>query len=89
MTHLEGDVHIEYTGHLGAAERNTMTTIRRPREETLRDLVKGQMSTAELSGIHIENVTDPLKPFMYQYHVRIPGYAQRTGTASFYPAGIL
>jgi hypothetical protein len=41
------------------------------------------MSTAELSDIRIENVTDPVKPFVYAYHVRVPGYAQRTGKRLF------
>ena len=53
------------------------------REETLRDALKAQMSTAELTDIHIENVSDRLKPFTYQYHVRVPGYAQRTGKRIF------
>ncbi|HXS02779.1 MAG TPA: hypothetical protein VN724_19560, partial [Pyrinomonadaceae bacterium] len=53
------------------------------REETLRSIVKKQMSTAELSEIKIENVTDPLKPFTYSYHLRVPGYAQRTGKRLF------
>ena len=53
------------------------------REETLRSMVKKQMSTAELSEIKIENVTDPLKPFTYSYHLRVPGYAQRTGKRLF------
>jgi hypothetical protein len=81
---LEGDVHIEYTGHL-AYEKKEDNDDDSPaqREETLRDMVKGQMSTAELSDVHIENVADPLKPFTYQYHVRVPGYAQRTGKRLF------
>jgi len=81
---LEGDVHIEYTGHLGAARKEyNDDDSPAQREETLRDIVKEQMSTADLSDIHIENVTDPLKPFIYQYHVRVPGYAQRTGKRLF------
>ena len=81
---LEGDVHIEYTGHLDF-ERKEYNDDDSPtqREETLRTLVKAQMSTAEISDIHIENVTDPLKPFTYAYHVRVPGYAQRTGKRLF------
>jgi hypothetical protein len=81
---LEGEVHIEYTGHL-AYEKKEYNDDDSPaqREETLRDLVKEQMSTAELSDIHIENVADPLKPFIYQYHVRVPGYGQRTGKRLF------
>jgi hypothetical protein len=41
------------------------------------------MSTAELSNISIQNVTDPAKPFVYEYHIRVPGYAQRTGKRLF------
>jgi hypothetical protein len=41
------------------------------------------MSTAELTDVKIENVTDPIKPFVYDYHVRVPGYAQRTGKRIF------
>lgn len=81
---LEGDVRIEYTGHLDF-EQKEYNDDDSPvqREETLRNLVKAQMSTAELSDIHIENVTDPLKPFTYAYHVRVAGYAQRTGKRLF------
>lgn len=81
---LEGDVRIEYTGHLGF-EKKELNDDDSPaeREETLRSMVKKQMSTAELSEIKIENVTDPLKPFTYSYHLRVPGYAQRTGKRLF------
>ena len=81
---LEGDVRIEYSGHLDY-EKKEFNDDDSPaqREETLRDMVKAQISTAELSDIRIENVTDPLKPFTYAYHVRVPGYAQRTGKRLF------
>jgi hypothetical protein len=81
---LEGDVRIEYTGHLGK-EKKEYNDDDSPaqREETLRSLLKSKMSTAELSNIRIENVTDPVKPFVYAYHVRVPGYAQRTGKRLF------
>jgi hypothetical protein len=41
------------------------------------------MSTAEIAQVRIENVTDPVKPLVYSYHVRVPGYAQRTGKRLF------
>lgn len=85
---LEGDVHIEYTGHLGFDKKEyNDDDSPAQREETLRQLVKSRMSTAELSEIKIENVTDPLKPFTYSYHVRVPGYAQRTGKRVFLQPG--
>jgi len=41
------------------------------------------MSAAEVTDIKLENVTDHLKPLVYMYHVRFPGYAQRTGKRLF------
>jgi hypothetical protein len=81
---LEGDVRIEYTGHFAVEkkEQNDEDSAAE-REQTLRDMIKGQMSTAELSNINVQNVTDPVKPFIYAYHVRVPGYAQRTGKRLF------
>lgn len=81
---IEGDVHIEYTGQLAIErkEYNDEDSLTE-REETLRDMVKHRMDTAEVTNIRIENVQDPLKPFTYDYHVRIPGYAQRTGKRLF------
>ena len=81
---LEGDVSIEYTGHL-AVERKALNDDDSPnqREENLKEAVKNRLSTAELTNIVIENVTDPAKPFIYKYHVRVPEYAQRTGKRLF------
>ena len=81
---VEGDVKIEFFGHLGV-ERKEWDDDDSPaqREETLRESVKSRMSTAELSNIKIENVTDPVKPYTYSYHIRVPGYAQRTGKRLF------
>ncbi len=81
---LEGDVRIEYTGHLGFDKKQqSHDDSPGQREETLRDSVKKRMSTAEVSDIKIENAADPVKHFAYAYHVRVPGYAQRTGKRLF------
>ena len=81
---LEGDAHVEYYGHLGVFRKewdDDDSLVQR--EETLRDAVKKQMSTADVSDIKIENITDPVKPYVYNYHIRVPGYAQRTGKRLF------
>jgi hypothetical protein len=81
---LEGDVRVEYTGHLGKDKKEyNDDDSPAQREETLRNLLKARMSTVEVSDIRIENVADPDKPFVYVYHVRVPGYAQRTGKRLF------
>jgi hypothetical protein len=81
---VEGDVVMEYTGHLGAQKKEyNDDDSSTQREETLKELIKDQMSAAELTNIKIENVTDPLAPFRCSFHVRVPGYAQRTGKRIF------
>ncbi|MBA2340558.1 MAG: hypothetical protein H0V88_09195, partial [Pyrinomonadaceae bacterium] len=81
---LEGDVRIEYTGHL-AAEKREIFDDDSPaeREEFMRSDVRGRMSTAELTNIQLENISDPAKPLIVSYRVRVPGYAQRTGKRLF------
>lgn len=85
---LEGDVTIEYTGHLGI-ERKLLNDDDSPvqREENLKEAMKGRLSSAELTNIVIENVDDSVKPFVYKYHVRVPDYAQRTGKRLFFQPG--
>ena len=82
---LEGDVTVEFTGHL-AVERKVFNEDDSPeqREENLKESVKSRLSSAELSNIVIENATDSSKPFIYKYHVRVHEYAQRTGKRLFF-----
>jgi hypothetical protein len=81
---LEGDVNIEYTGHLATdiKELNDDES-QAQREERLKNRLKEQLGATEITDIRVENVTDPDKPFTYSFHVRVPGYAQRTGKRLF------
>lgn len=81
---LEGDVRIEYTGHV-AADMKEYNDDDSPaeREETLKNQFKGRLPSAEITDIKVENVSDPDKPFVYAFHVRVPDYAQRTGKRLF------
>lgn len=85
---LEGTVAIEYTGHLSTRfkEENYKESQNR-REEILKESIKAQMSTAEVSEISIENVMDPEAPFVYKYRVKVPNYAQKTGKRLFLQPG--
>jgi hypothetical protein len=83
-------IKIEFTGHLAAyhKEYNDDDTPQQ-REETLKNLVRSNISgAAEISDISIENVTDPVKPFIYNFKVRVPGYASRTGKRIFLQVNI-
>lgn len=86
---LEGTIRIEYTGHLANQYKldNYKDSDNR-REENLKDKVKETMSTAEVSAISIQNVTDPDKPFIYEFNVKVPNYAQKTGKRIFLQPGV-
>jgi hypothetical protein len=81
---LEGEVRIEYTGHFAVEmkEDNDQDSAEQ-REKKLRESVNSRLSTAEFADIKIESANDPLKPFVYSYKVRVPGYAERTGKRLF------
>lgn len=81
---IEGTVTVEYFGHLAVDKKEwDDDDSAAKREETLRESVKARLSTAEITDIRIENVTDPVKPYVYKYHIKVPGYAQRTGKRLF------
>jgi transglutaminase-like putative cysteine protease len=81
---LEGEVRIEYTGHLGAdLKESNDDDSPAEREKAVVEAWKAQMG-AEVTGLRVENVSDPVKPFAYAFHVRVPGYAQRTGKRLFF-----
>ncbi len=86
---LEGTVKIEYTGHLANEyKKENYKNSDSKREETLKDAIKTKMSTAEITAIGVQNVTDPEKPFTYEYKIRVPSYAQRTGKRLFLQPGV-
>ena len=81
---LEGDVTVEYSGHLAMERKEEIDEESdSAREDSLKEELKDQMSAAEITNIKIQNVTDHVKPLIYSYHVRFPGYAQRTGKRLF------
>jgi hypothetical protein len=81
---LEGDVSIEYTGHFAVERKEDIDEESETERETdLKDELKARLSSAEITNVKIENVTDPVKPLIDSFHVRVPGYAQRTGKRLF------
>lgn len=85
---LEGTVKIEYTGQLSLIQKvDNYDKSSAKREEMLKESIKERMSTAEVSDISIENVTDAEKPFTYQYKIRVPNYAAKTGKRLFLQPG--
>lgn len=85
---LEGDVRMESTGQVALSDRlDILEDSDNQREENLKEEIKQRISTAEISNVVVENVTDASKPLVYKYKIRIPGYAQKTGKRLFVQPG--
>jgi hypothetical protein len=85
---LEGDIEIEYTGHLAAEEKERHDALTpAEQEEEITETIKDRLSTAQVSAITLENVKDPVKPLTVRYHIKVPQYAQRTGRRLFFQPG--
>ena len=81
---LEGDVQIEYQGHDALTYRlDNYDDSANQREENLKAEITRRLSTGDISNITIENVTDVKKPLKESFHIRVPGYAQKTGKRLF------
>ncbi len=87
---LEGEAQIEFTGHRGALLKTiNYRDSASEREKSLKDLVKiNMLGTAEVENFTIENVSDPEKPFIYKFKVRIPNYASKTGKRLFFQPNV-
>lgn len=81
---LEGDVRLEFTGHEAVSRKRSLEGETPAQQvELVREFVQDRLSTAEVTGMQVANAKDLEKPLVYQYHVKIPGYAERTGKRLF------
>ena len=77
---LEGDVDQRYSGHVGVDHRSEMQDEAEAAQlEALKKEFTAVFPDTEVSNPHIENADDPEKPLKLSCHIKIPGYAQRTG----------
>jgi hypothetical protein len=85
---LEGEARIEYTGHF-AVEKKEEYDEESPaeREKRMHEALSKRISNAEIAEVKFENVTDPFKPLVISYKVRVQGYAERTGKRLFLQPG--
>ncbi|HRH41076.1 MAG TPA: DUF3857 domain-containing protein [Pyrinomonadaceae bacterium] len=85
---LEGEARIEYTGQTALVNRlDLYDESPAKQEESVKNDIKENMSTAEISEIKIENLNDISKPLIYSYKVRVPNYATKTGKRLFFQPG--
>jgi len=82
---LEGDVTMEYTGHsANQLKEDHDEESPTEREQSIKDLMKGRMSSTEVTDARIDNANCADKPLTYVFHVKVPGYGQKTGKRVFF-----
>jgi hypothetical protein len=77
---FEGTIEETYSGHAAIEYKSDYDAqTNEERQKSFKESVQARLSTAEVSDIQFENVTDTEKPFIIRYKVRVPGYAEKTG----------
>jgi hypothetical protein len=80
---LEGDARIEYGGHAGGdLEEYDLGASAAEQVDSIQKHFAARFKTAELTKLVIEDVA-PGKAPAYSFHIRVPGYAQKTGSRLF------
>jgi Domain of Unknown Function with PDB structure (DUF3857) len=81
---LEGEVTIELTGQPAVIYRaNNYEESPANRESSMIAGIKTHLTTAEISNVTIENVSDASNPLIEHYRIKVPNYAQKTGKRLF------
>ena len=86
---LEGGVKIVYTGHWEASMKNAYDG-KTPKAlaELIGDSLREDQPLAEVSEVKVLNASNPLEALQVSYVLRIPEYAERTGSRLFLQPGV-
>jgi hypothetical protein len=86
---LEGECTVAYTGHWGVRFREEDDhEAPAERERALKEALGQRLPGVEVSEIRVENIADPAQPYKQAYRIRVPGYAQRTGSRLFFQPAV-
>jgi hypothetical protein len=87
---LEGRVTMTSTGYYDIVAKNSFDALSsEEREKRLKDDLQKQFPLAELSEIAFEHASDPLQPLMMSFQLRLPEFAERTGSRLFVQPAVL
>lgn len=86
---LEGDIALECTGYFETAERNSLDAATPDEiEKRLKGELEPHLKGVELSDIKVENANKPLDPLKVSFHLKVPEFAERTGSRLFVQPGV-
>jgi hypothetical protein len=81
---LEGSVTFTFTGNLAAARRSSaFNQTENERFESLRDELREALPMAEVSDFKIENLDELDDPLIFRFNLKVPEYAEQTGSRMF------
>lgn len=81
---LEGDVAVECTGYFAYAEKNALDAASKVQaEKRILAELEPHLKGAEVTAVEILHAADPLEPIRLSYHLRVPEFAERTGSRLF------
>ncbi len=81
---LEGEVRIEHSGHRVVERRREYSALKQEeRIDNLKKEIEDQFPGAEVTKLELGNLSDTELPLVWNFHIKIPGYAQRTGKRLF------
>lgn len=85
---LEGEVKVTFTGHEAISRRAyRVGESAAERENQLTEELKQRFGAVEITNVAFDNVDKIDEPLVYRYHIKVPGYAQRTGKRLFLQMG--
>ena len=86
---LDGDVVMEFSGYNEAAMKSDLAS-KTPseRKDYVREDIRQYLKLAELTDLKIENAADPLGSLKIAFHLRVPEYADSTGSRLFFQPAV-
>lgn len=86
---LAGRVRSTATGYPAAELKQSLANLSdKTRQETILEKVRERYPLAEVSDVQVRNAEDPIAPIEVTYQIRIPGFAERTGTRLFFQPSV-
>jgi transglutaminase-like putative cysteine protease len=77
---IDGDIDLQYSGHSAHDRRSELKADSDGRRlEVYKDQLAKLYPDGDISDVRIENASDPEKPLTLHYHLKMTGFAQRTG----------
>lgn len=81
---LEGDVRIAHTGHRSVERRRDFSSMKdEERLDNLKTEIEQLFPGAEISKVGVYEVDNPELPLAWSFHIKMDGFAQRTGKRLF------